>query len=64
MAQPVWITPAGSLGTVPEGVFYSVPLVAEDPTNTDTIYYQLIAGSLPAGIQLNESGIQIGRAHV
>ena len=39
MAQPVWITPAGSLGTVPEGVFYSVPLVAEDPTNTDTIYY-------------------------
>ena len=22
MAQPVWITPAGTLGTIPEGIFY------------------------------------------
>lgn len=27
MAQPVWITPAGSLGTIPEGVFYQNTLL-------------------------------------
>lgn len=27
MAQPQWITPAGSLGVIPEGVFYQQPLV-------------------------------------
>ena len=52
MAQPVWITPAGSLGTIPEGVFYSVPLQAVDPDNIDTIYYEVIAGQLPAGIEV------------
>lgn len=29
MAQPVWITPAGSLGVIPEEVFYQNPLLAE-----------------------------------
>lgn len=31
MPQPTWITPAGSLGTIPEGVFYQQPLLAETP---------------------------------
>ena len=29
MAQPVWITPAGTLGTVPEGVFFQTALLAD-----------------------------------
>jgi hypothetical protein len=33
MSQPVWTTPAGNLGTIPEGIFYSIPLVATEPTN-------------------------------
>ena len=58
MAQPVWITPPGSLGTIPEGVFYEIPLQAYDPDLIDTIYYEVIAGQLPAGIEvLNETGI-------
>ena len=32
MNQPHWITPAGSLGTIPEGIFYAIPLEAKDPT--------------------------------
>jgi len=28
MAQPEWITPAGSLGSIPEGVFYQLTLLA------------------------------------
>ncbi len=57
MAQPQWVTPAGSLGTIPEGVFYSVPLVAVEPELGDTVYYQLIAGDLPAGIQIQQTGV-------
>lgn len=57
MSQPVWETPAGSLGTIPEGVFYSIPLLA---SSNSTVYYQLIAGALPAGMQINENGIITG----
>lgn len=31
MAQPQWITPAGSLGTIPEGVFYQLAMLANTP---------------------------------
>jgi hypothetical protein len=58
MTRPVWVTPAGSLGTIPEGVFYSTPLVAD--ADNDTVYYQVIAGKLPLGIRVNETGILSG----
>ena len=53
-AQPQWITPSGSLGVIPEGLFYqiSVEATAED----DDVYFQLIAGSLPSGIQITSNG--------
>lgn len=57
MSIPVWITPPGSLGTIPEGVFYSVPLAATADT---TVYYQLIAGNLPPGMFIDETGILSG----
>ena len=57
MSRPVWITPPGSLGTIPEGVFYSVPLAATADT---TVYYQLIAGNLPPGMFIDETGILSG----
>ena len=59
MAQPVWVTPAGDLGTIPEGVFYQTPLEAYDP-GLDTVYYSLLAGSLPAGMFINDSGLLVG----
>ena len=59
MAQPVWITPVGSLGVIPEGIFYQQNLLAED-INGGTVTYELIAGSLPAGIQINSTGIVTG----
>ena len=57
MAQPTWITPAGTLATIPEGVFYSIPLVA---TADDTVFYSVIAGRLPPGIQVDQSGVLAG----
>lgn len=59
MAQPVWDTPAGSLGVVPESVFYQQTLLAYDPDGGE-IYYQVIAGSLPEGIQCTANGIIVG----
>jgi hypothetical protein len=59
MAQPVWVTPPGNLGIIPEGVFYQTPLEAYDP-GLDTVYYQLLAGALPAGMYINQSGLLAG----
>lgn len=46
MSQPYWITPAGSLGTIPEGVFYSIPLTAIDPVVTVTTTSVQSTGSI------------------
>ena len=60
MAQPVWVTPAGNLGTIPENVFYQVPLEAYDP-DAGTIYFKVIAGELPVGVSVDPvSGIMVG----
>lgn len=60
MAQPVWLTPAGNLGTYPEGVFFQFPLLAEDPDPGDSIYFKVIAGELPAGVQVAADGLIVG----
>jgi len=54
MAQPQWITPVGSLGVIPEGVFYNIPVQAS--AGNENVYFKLIAGRLPAGIQVTPNG--------
>ena len=49
---PTWITPAGSLGTVADGQFFSSQLEATD-TDGDIRFYRLDSGNLPAGVTLN-----------
>jgi hypothetical protein len=60
MAQPVWITPPGTLGTIAEGIFYQIPLRAYEPELGETVYYELIAGNLPPGIQCESTGLIAG----
>jgi len=62
MAQPIWITPAGSLGIIPEGIFYQNSMRAYDPDPEPgtEIYYRIIAGVLPAGIQCSATGLIAG----
>lgn len=52
--QPIWITPVGSLGTIPEGIFYRIPLQAE--AGDQDVLFRLIAGQLPAGVQITTNG--------
>lgn len=60
MAKPVWVTPAGSLGTVPQGVYYNVPLVALEPQDNQTVFFEVIAGDLPPGFACDSKGIVAG----
>ena len=55
MAQPVWVTDAGTLGTIAEGLFFQIDINATDPDGDD-VEYSLVAGSLPTGIQLLTNG--------
>lgn len=55
MAQPQWTTPAGSLGTIAENLFFNTPVIATD-ADGGTVKYVLIAGSLPEGIQVRING--------
>jgi len=60
MAQPVWVTDPGSLGTVEEGKFFQIPLSAFDPdypNDTSKISYLLISGELPQGVRVGASGL-------
>jgi hypothetical protein len=53
MAYPVWLTPAGSLGVLPEGNFYTYNLNAVNTGNiASPITYTKISGQLPPGISL------------
>jgi hypothetical protein len=54
-----WSTPAGYLGTIPEGEYYSLQLLAESSSNLD-ITYSFISGQLPPGMQLIPSGYLTG----
>jgi len=61
MAQPVWITPAGSLGVIPVGVFFQLTLLGELPGEPGAeLYYTIIAGRLPDGIQCSSNGVISG----
>ena len=55
MATPVWTTTEGKLATIQEQVAYSLQL---DATNATT--YSMIAGSLPAGMQVTSTGLLTG----
>ena len=54
--QPIWITPPGNLGTVPEGAYYQVPLQVSEPDGS-TVYFKVIAGALPSGVECTTNGI-------
>ena len=57
--KPIWETPAGDLGTIQEGKFFQLTLTAYDDSTNDasTLYYTMIAGELPEGIQCTRTGL-------
>jgi hypothetical protein len=62
MTYPVWITPAGDLGKIAENEYYALTVLAEDPNGINEVTYKLIAGRLPSGIRLTNTGNIVGQA--
>jgi hypothetical protein len=60
MSQPVWNTPAGSIGSFPA----SLPLLFEFSASAvlpaTSVTYTLLSGSIPTGITLRSSGLLSG----
>ena len=59
MATPVWTTTAGKIASINEQVAYSLQLEANTSDST-AIVYSMIAGSLPAGMQVTSTGLLTG----
>jgi len=59
LGKPIWETPAGDLGTIQEGKFFQLTLTAYDDSTNDasTLYYTMLAGELPDGIQCTKTGL-------
>jgi hypothetical protein len=55
MAYPIWLTPAGNLGIVPEAEYYQFSLDGYD-TSGGTLKYSKISGTLPPGLQITATG--------
>jgi hypothetical protein len=59
MATPVWTTTAGKIATIDEQVAFNLQLEANTSDST-AITYSMIAGSLPAGMQVTTDGLLTG----
>jgi hypothetical protein len=59
MAAVVWITNAGSLGNIPESIYYEVQLDAYTSIG-GVLAFKIIAGSIPSGLTLTSTGLLSG----
>ena len=51
---PTWTTPAGQIGTVRDGDYFSFQLVAAD-SDDEVSFYEIIEGYLPPALELDEN---------
>lgn len=56
MAAPVWTTTSGKLASINERERYELALEAND-TDSTSLTYSIIAGSLPPGLELTSAGV-------
>lgn len=61
MGKPIWVTRAGDLGTIQEQTFYELQMQATDP-DAGSVSYKIVAGQLPPGLILSETGKIKGQA--
>ena len=59
MAYPIWLTPAGNLGIVPEAEYYQFSLDGYDTSGGALKFFKL-SGTLPPGLQITTTGILQG----
>ena len=59
MIVPIWLTKSGDLGIIPEQEYYQFAFDAYNPGG-GTLTYSLIAGNLPAGLEIKQNGVMAG----
>lgn len=60
MTQPIWNTPAGSLGSFPALISLEVQLSASALMPATSIQYSLLSGTLPTGLSMTVDGLIYG----
>jgi len=60
MAQPVWNTLAGSIGSFPASIASIFQLSANPVAPATSLTYALISGSLPSGVSMTSTGLISG----
>jgi hypothetical protein len=60
MAQPIWNTPAGSLGRYPATIALATQLSATAVSPATTVTYKVLSGKLPSGISISSNGLISG----
>ena len=60
MAQPIWNTTAGSLGSYPALISVSISLSASAVLPATSLTYTLLSGSLPSGLSITTAGLITG----
>ena len=60
MAQPVWNTPAGTIGNFPALIATTFQLSASAVLPATTVTYKLISGSLSSGLSIDSTGLISG----
>jgi hypothetical protein len=60
MAQPIWTTASGNLGSYESGSTVNIILVATPVAPATSVSYQLLSGQLPAGLILSDQGLLTG----
>lgn len=60
MAQPIWNTPAGSLGSFPTQILLAVQLSASIALPSTSVTYALLSGTLPSGLSCDSDGLISG----
>ena len=60
MAQPTWVTTAGTIGTFPYGINVSFQFLATPVSPATNITYSLLAGTLPTNLVIDVNGLLTG----
>ena len=60
MAQPIWNTSAGSIGTYPATIPMSFQLSASVVSPATSLTYALLSGTLPSGLSISTTGLISG----
>jgi hypothetical protein len=60
MTQPVWITPAGSIGAYPSSILLQITVLANPVSPAVSVTYKIISGAFPVGLFLTPDGVISG----